>query len=170
MEDTPPTETPEQDPDMKKSLLTLLLCGSMTTTQTYAADGMMVMDHSAMRHHQTMMDDRTPLDLSPEMKQHQLSNMRSHLAAIRSIIGLMERGDYDLAADVAHTKLGLTEEMRKMCTTMSDNVRFTELGLAFHKSGDDLGDALKTKDPSRSLRALRTTMDYCVECHASFRQ
>jgi hypothetical protein len=42
--------------------------------------------------------------------------------------------------------------------------------MAFHKSGDELGDVLKTKDVNASLRALNKTMSYCVQCHATYRQ
>ena len=56
-----------------------------------------------------------------------------------------------------------------MCN-MFDNDDFKNMGLAFHNSGDDLGDVLQTKDTAKSLRALRSTMNYCVQCHASFRQ
>lgn len=134
----------------------------------FAADTPLPMDHSM--HHQHVMDSRISLNLSPEMKQHQLQNMRSHVAAIRTIAGHLANNEFDQAAQVAHSELGLTEEMRKMCTTMSDNADFTKLGLAFHQSGDDLGEALKTKNMKKSLQALQNTMNYCVECHATFRQ
>lgn len=133
----------------------------------FAADSA-VMDHTMHRQH--VIDDRVSLGLSPEMKQHQLANMRSHVAAIQSIVGHLARSEFDEAAEVAHSKLGLTDEMKKMCNTMSSNEKFTTLGLAFHRSGDELGDALKTKDLNKSLRALHDTMGYCVQCHATFRQ
>ena len=71
---------------MKKvsTLFAILLCSHITMSQSFADDGM-PMDHQAM-HHQHTMDDRISLNLSPEMKQHQLSNMRSHLEAIKSIV------------------------------------------------------------------------------------
>jgi cytochrome c556 len=103
------------------------------------------------------------------MKQHQLSNMRGHVEAIKSITGLMAENKFDEASQVAHTQLGLTPEMQSMCS-MFDNENFKKLGFAFHKSGDDLGDALKTGDMNASLRALNKTMQYCVECHATYRQ
>jgi hypothetical protein len=114
-------------------------------------------------------DERISLALSPEMKQHQLSNMRSHVEAIRSIVSLIAKNDFEKASEIAHTKLGLTEEMKKMCD-MFDNEKFKQLGLAFHKSGDELGDVLLKKDAAQSLGALSRTMGYCVECHATFRQ
>ena len=122
-------------------------------------------------HHQgmSMMDTRISLELSPEMKRHQLSNMREHVEAIRSIVGLISESRFDDASKIAHAKLGLTPEMRRMCS-MFNNERFMALGLAFHKSGDELGDALQAKEVNASLRALDRTMQYCVECHATYRQ
>ncbi len=122
-----------------------------------------------MHHDDAMGDTRTSLKLSPKMKQHQLSNMRSHVEAVRSIVGLLAKNDFEQASEIAHTKLGLTEEMKMMCG-MFGNADFEKLGLAFHKSGDDLGDVLAKKDVTQSLDALNKTMGFCVECHATFRQ
>lgn len=127
------------------------------------------MQHQSHHHDMSMMDTRTSLGVSPEMKQHQMSNMRQHVEAITSIVGLMSEGKFEEASNIAHSKLGLTPEMQKMCS-MFNNEKYMALGLAFHKSGDDLGDALKTKNVNASLRALNKTMQYCVECHATFRQ
>jgi hypothetical protein len=137
---------------------------------SFAENKDQTMEH--MMHHDKMpsiVDGRISLGLSPAMKQHQLSNMRSHVEAVQSIIGLISEGSFDNASQIAHSKLGLTEEMKKMCN-MFENEAFRNLGLEFHKSGDELGDALQTKDITKSLRALHTTMGYCVKCHASFRQ
>jgi len=103
------------------------------------------------------------------MKQHQLANMREHVEAIRSIVGLLSEQKFDDASTVAHSKLGLTPEMQSMCN-MFENADFRELGFAFHQSGDDLGEARKSKDVNTSLRALNRTMQYCVQCHATYRQ
>ena len=125
------------------------------------------MTHHKMMH--SMNDERTSLGLSPEMKLHQLSNMRSHMEAVEEIVGFMAEGDFEKASRTAHSRLGLTEEMEKMCN-MIDNDSFRELGFAFHESGDALGDVLQTKNMKKSLHALQNTMGYCVKCHAAFRQ
>ncbi len=125
-----------------------------------------------MMHHnmtQPINDDRISLGLSPEMAQHQLANMRSHVEAVQSIVGLLVEGAFDKASQIAHSKLGLTDKMKKMCNRFT-NEKFRKLGFAFHESGDALGDALQTKDTNKSLSALHTTMGYCVQCHATFRQ
>jgi hypothetical protein len=103
------------------------------------------------------------------MKQHQLANMRSHVEAVQSIVGLLAEEDFDKASQIARSKLGLTEEMQTMCN-MFENEEFRNLGLAFHESGDALADALQSRDAKQSLLALHTTMGYCVQCHAKFRQ
>jgi hypothetical protein len=81
----------------------------------------------------------------------------------------MSESKFEDASIIAHTRLGLTPEMKEMCS-MFNNVKFEQLGLAFHKSGDELGNVLQTKDVNASLRALSNTMQYCVECHAAYRQ
>jgi hypothetical protein len=127
------------------------------------------MHHGNHHHEMNVEDTRISLELLPEMKQHQLSNMRGHVEAIKSIAGLMAENKFEEASKVAHLQLGLTPEMQSMCDMFS-NENFRKLGYDFHKSGDDLGDVLKTKNVNNSLRALNKTMQYCVECHATFRQ
>lgn len=153
---------------MKIFLITVsALIGIAGLNVAFAADEKM--QNHTHHHGMSMMDTRTSLGLSAEMKQHQLSNMREHLDAVNSIIGLVAESKFEDASKIAHTKLGLTPEMQKMCSMMGDE-KFMKLGFAFHKSGDDLGDALKTGDAKASLRALNKTMQYCVECHATYQQ
>ena len=127
--------------------------------------------HIENHHHDmmNMMDTRISLGVTGGMKQHQLENMRSHVEAIKNIVGLISESKFEEASKIAHDKLGLSPEMKAMCG-MFNNENFEKLGLAFHKSGDELGDTLKSKDVSASLRALNKTMQYCVECHATYRQ
>ena len=156
--------------DMKKiTLLAGVFLGALSLGAVAATDndamGQM-MHHSAMR---ATADKRISLGLDPIMQQHQLSNMREHVKAIQSIVGLLSEGDFVKASQVAHSKLGLTEDMKQMCG-MFNNKDFRNLGLDFHKSGDELGDVLQTKDLNKSLQALHRTMQYCVQCHETYRQ
>ncbi|MBI1887340.1 MAG: cytochrome C [Nitrosomonadales bacterium] len=153
---------------MRKILLVVFTLAGMGGSNLVFAAGDQ-MQHHDHHHGMSMMDTRISLGLSAEMKQHQLSNMREHTEAIHSIIGLMSENNLEEAAKIARSKLGLTPEMRKMCSMMGGE-KFMTLGIAFHKSGDDLGDALQTGDVNKSLRALNKTMQYCVECHATYRQ
>ena len=144
----------------KFAMLTLLLL--LAPVGAPAADNFMGTAHN-------MNDNRISLGLSPKMKHYQLSNMRAHLAALQKIIGLLAEEKFEKASKIAHSQLGLTEEMKQMCD-MFENEDFKKLGLAFHNSGDELSDALQTKDMQKSLQALSKTMGYCVQCHGKFRQ
>jgi len=122
-----------------------------------------------MHHGKMSADNRTSLNLSPMMKQHQLTNMRAHLAAVQEIIIQISAGNFSQASDTAHQKLGLTEEMEAMCSSFGSDT-FKELGISFHKSADDLGEILEKGNTEESLAALGKTMSYCVACHAQFKQ
>ena len=155
-----------------KKIFTLLAATAMLATPVMAQKmdmSMHEMMHSDMHQMHANNDSRISLGLSPQMKQNQLANMRSHVEAVHDIIGLLAEDKFDEAAMIAHQKLGLTPEMKKMCN-MFGNADFTKLGLAFHQQADKLGETLKTHDMKRSLSALHTTMDSCVQCHATFRQ
>lgn len=150
---------------MKRILVTVFAVIGLNVA--FAADEIV---HMGNHHHEmNMMDTRTSLGVAGPMKQHQLSNMRGHVEAIRTIIGLLAESRFDEASKIAHSQLGLTPDMQAMCGSFN-NKEFETLGLAFHKSGDELGDTLKTGDVTASLRALNKTMQYCVECHATYRQ
>jgi len=114
-------------------------------------------------------DTRTSLNLPAPMRLMQKQMMREHLQAVTDIVALITEGKFDAASEIAHSKLGLTPEMKKMCNMFGNN-DFRRIGLTFHKHADELGDVLKTKNLNKSLRALHATMNSCVQCHASFRQ
>lgn len=154
---------------MKRILIAVSALTAMIGLNAALATDERMQHQNHQQHAMSMMDTRTSLGLPEEMKQHQLSNMREHLEAVNSVISLMSENKFEDASKIAHSKLGSTPEMLKMCRMMG-NENFTALGLAFHKSGDDLGNVLKTKDVNASLRALNKTMQYCVECHATYRQ
>ncbi|MDH4284981.1 MAG: cytochrome C [Gallionellaceae bacterium] len=145
---------------MKKLLLLALLLTPVAAQAEPQA-------HMGKAHN--MADRRISLGLSPEMKQHQLVNMRAHLAAVQKITGFLAEKKYDKAANIARTQLGLTEEMKQMCD-MFENAEFKALGMAFHNSGDELADVLKTKNPRKIFKALNKTLGYCVQCHEKFQQ
>jgi hypothetical protein len=114
-------------------------------------------------------DKRMSLKLNAMQKNHQLMNMRDHLEAVQNIVTLLSSEKYDEASKVAYTKLGSTTEMKLMCASFGDK-NFENLGLEFHKSADKMSEIFKSRDKNKSLEALSNTMNYCVQCHATYRQ
>ena len=156
---------------------TLLLAGIfLNACSDESTDSTEAMQKPSMNEHQKMMqtmnmdnDSRISLNLAPMQARHQLTNMRSHVQAVQSIIEHLSQDEFDEAAHVAHTKLGLTPEMKMMCSAFG-NEEFQRLGFEFHANADQLGEILKTGDKNRSLQALSTTLSSCVTCHATFKQ
>ena len=149
---------------MKGKILGLCLLLMIASVQGAAIEKKHTMHHGKMS-----ADNRTSLNLSPMMKQHQLTNMRAHLAAVQEIVIQISAGNFSQASNTAHQKLGLTEEMKTMCSSFGSDT-FKELGISFHKSADDLGEILEKGNTEESLAALGKTMSYCVACHAQFKQ
>jgi len=96
-------------------------------------------------------------------------NMRNHLQAVQSIINFLSKDEFDSASVVASSKLGLTDEMKMMCSSFG-NKEFEQLGLGFHKSADRMSSIIKTKDKNKALESLSVTLNYCVTCHSTFKQ
>jgi len=127
-------------------------------------------DHSTMMNHFRMENDhRISLNLSPEMAEHQLMNMRNHLVAIQSILNYLSKNEYEKASEVASSQLGLTEEMKMMCASFG-NKEFENLGLEFHNNADKMSEIFKSRDQNKSLEALSVTVNSCVKCHSTFKQ
>jgi len=126
-------------------------------------------NHMMMYNMKLEKDTRTALMMSPEKAQHQLQNMRNHVIAVQSILNYLSKDQYDKASEVAATKLGLTDEMKMMCSSFN-NENFEKLGLEFHTNADKMAETFKTKDKNESLKALALTMNSCVACHSSFKQ
>jgi len=114
-------------------------------------------------------DKRMSLKLNAMQKNHQLMNMRDHLEAVQNIVTLLSSEKYDEASKVAYTKLGSTTEMKLMCASFEDK-NFENLGLEFHKSADKMSEIFTSRDKNKSLEALSNTINYCVQCHATYRQ
>ena len=114
-------------------------------------------------------DNRTSLGLTPRMQHRLLSNMRAQMAATQAIIGQLADGRFDRAARTARTKLGMSEDLKRIYDA-SENEDFKKLGLDANASAYELANTLQTKDLKKSLQALRDTTSYCVQCHKKFRQ
>jgi len=140
---------------------------------------------------QPVTDGRESAGIPAQMKTRHLARMRSHLETINEVVDAMARGDFNQASESVRNNLamrpgmgagmgggmGMGQGMRAgtgqgaggMCKGMP-NKEFRALGMAFHESAGKLADVLKQGDMKNSLRALNNTMNYCIQCHASYRQ
>lgn len=120
-------------------------------------------------------DPRQAVAFPEALRVHTLANMRDHLAALGEIQQALAREDFDLAADIAEKRLGMSslqahgahEVARFMPKAMQ------EAGTAMHRSASQF--AVEAKNASASgdwkatLAALARVNQTCVACHAAFR-
>lgn len=155
---------------MKKNII-LLIFGLLFISCNHKVEEKKVEKSTEQCPMQTMEvnDARVSLKLNPMQKKHQLMNMRSHLESVQKIITLLSADKYDEASVIAYDNLGTTTQMKLMCASFG-NKDFENLGLEFHKSADKMSEIFKTKNKQKSLDALSNTMNYCVQCHATYKQ
>lgn len=127
---------------------------------------------------QTMEDQRESAGIPDKMKVHHLARMRNHLEAIHDIIDALSKDEYDQASQIARNELtmrqGMGQGMGKgqgmgFCKEMTKQ-EFQALGMGFHDSAEKLADILQKGDRKASLSALSNTLNYCIQCHAAYRQ
>lgn len=138
-------------------------------------------------------DQRQLVEFPPEVRVHFLSNMRGHLQALSDITLAMSDGQYDKAADIADTTLGMDSPSAAGCKMGSsldqkatppeiqDHQRMQQYmpplmrqaGIEMHQTASDFAIEVrkvsKTGDSKLALSALSRVTQRCISCHASFR-
>lgn len=120
-------------------------------------------------------DQRQPVSFPAPLREHTLANMRDHLLTLTEIQAALAKADFDRAADLAETRLGMSsleahgahEVAKFMPKAMQD------AGTAMHHSASRFALAAKDASTSGDLRpalaALSEVSGTCVACHAGFR-
>ncbi|MGA7180702.1 MAG: hypothetical protein WBX11_14105 [Thiobacillaceae bacterium] len=140
-------------------MASLLFAGLLATSFAHAAED----------------DRRVPVNMPDMMKTHMRANMRDHLLAMREIQNALADGKYDVAAEIAEQRLGMStlesHEARHMAACMPKGMQDT--GTAMHRAASRFAmtaqDATVTRDLPRALGALSGVTAQCVACHAGYR-
>jgi hypothetical protein len=116
------------------------------------------------------MDGRKPVPLLPMMANHQKQNMRDHLVTIQEIIAALATRDY-AAVQKAATRIESSPQTAMMCSHMGAGAAgFTEQGMLFHQTADQIGAAAAKQDFEGTLQAVSQTLKTCTTCHATYQQ
>lgn len=120
-------------------------------------------------------DTRAAVDLPAMMRTHMLANMRDHLNAIHEIQSSLAAGEYEAAADVAETRLGMSSLASHGASHMAGFMPkgMQETGTAMHQAASRFAvaaqEAAVTRELPRALEALGRVTHQCVACHAAYR-
>jgi cytochrome c556 len=116
-------------------------------------------------------DTRQLVRLPGMMQQHMLANMRDHLAALNAILEQLDKGQFDEAADIAESRLGMssleTHGASHMAGFMPEGMR--NAGEAMHRAASRFALKAQEGDALAAYRALTGITSACVACHSSYR-
>lgn len=140
--------------------------------------------HDAGMHQQPMaaaespkvaVDGRQLVKFPEQMKEHTLASMRDHLLALQEIQSALANSDYDRAADVAETRLGMSALTLHGAHESSQFMPkgMQEAGSAMHRGASRFAvvarDAAVTGEIKPAIGALSEVMAACVACHSGYR-
>ncbi len=116
-------------------------------------------------------DIREKVNFPEMMKQHQLSNMRDHLAALNEILALLAKSELDKAADIAEHRLGMTSMVSHNASHMAPYMPkgMQAIGSEMHHAASRFALAAQEGDLPRALDSLSKVTQQCVACHSTYR-
>ena len=116
-------------------------------------------------------DSRALVELPDRMKQHMLSNMRDHLAAINEILVYLGNEELDKAAETAEHRLGMSSldshGASHMAKFMPAGMR--EAGTTMHKAASRFALKAQEGEVMSAYQALSNITSACVACHSQYR-
>lgn len=116
-------------------------------------------------------DTREKVNFPEMMKQHQLSNMRDHLAALNEILALMAKSDLDKAADIAEQRIGMSSMIAHNASHMAPYMPkgMQDIGSEMHHAASRFAITAQEGDLPRALDSLSKVTQQCVACHSTYR-
>ena len=119
-------------------------------------------------------DARQLVQFPEPMRLHTITSMRDHLLALQEIDVALSKSEFDKAASIAETRLGMSSlELHgaaHIAPFMPQGMQ--DIGTQMHRSASRF--AIEAQNASvgdvwPALAALGTVMQQCVACHAAYR-
>jgi hypothetical protein len=123
----------------------------------------------------TQGDARQLVKFPEPMRLHTISSMRDHLLALQEIDVALSKNEYDKAASIAESRLGMSSlELHgaaHIAPFMPQGMQ--DIGTQMHRAASrfalDAQTASVGNDVRPALAALGVVMQQCVACHAAYR-
>lgn len=123
-------------------------------------------------------DERELVQLPPMMRDHMLTNMRDHLAALDGILLALAEGRGNDAAAIAERRLGMSSLDNHGASHMAPYmpVAMRDIGTSMHRAASrfarlaEIADLDPSPAGQRKVHAaLQAITAACTGCHAAFR-
>ncbi len=123
----------------------------------------------------TQGDTRQLVKIPEPIRLHTITSMRDHLLALQEINVALSKNEYDKAALIAETRLGMSSlELHgaaHIAPFMPQGMQ--DIGTQTHRAASrfavDAQTASAGNDVRPALAALGVVMQQCVACHAAYR-
>ncbi|MFC3676107.1 hypothetical protein [Ferrovibrio xuzhouensis] len=124
---------------------------------------------------QAASDERQLVTYPEALRIRTLANMRNHLLALSEIQEALATSDFDKAADIAESRLGMNSlslhGAHEVAPFMPEGMQLA--GTAMHHAASRFALAAKdagvTGDMKSALSALAMTTQACTACHSAYR-
>ncbi len=116
-------------------------------------------------------DLRERVKLPEPMQHHLLGNMRKHLEVINSLIEMLGSEDFEEAAALAESELGMSSLEKHGARHIAQYYpeRMQQIGTSMHKAASRFARTAMEGDLPAANRALAEITRACTNCHASYR-
>lgn len=116
-------------------------------------------------------DSRQLVELPEMMQQHMLSNMRDHLAAINEILNHLANEEFDQAAHVAESRLGMSSLKSHGASHMGKFMPkgMRQAGQNMHKAASRFALKAEEGEALPAYKVLSEVTSTCVTCHTGYR-
>jgi len=120
-------------------------------------------------------DTRQLVHFPPELREHELANMRDHLLTLSRIQEYLAKHEFEKAGKLAEDRLGMSSfglhGAHEVAPYMPKGMQ--EAGTAMHHAASRFAiatqEAAVDNDVGRALGALQEVTQSCVACHAAYR-
>ncbi len=116
-------------------------------------------------------DTRQLVQFPPMMQEHMLANMRDHLVALNAILTQLSQGEFESAADVAESRLGMSSleshGAHHMAKRMPPGMR--QAGTQMHQAASRFALRAQEGDEQAAYQALSEVTQTCITCHAAYK-
>jgi len=160
---------------MNRSTIALPMIAALVSSGVSLSAAGQTHEHMHMGATPPIMDTRQPVEFPPQLRTHELANMRDHLSTLARIQAALSNNAIDEASDLAERRLGMSSfglhGAHEVAEFMPKGMQ--EIGTQMHRAASrfalEATSAGATGDIRPALSALAKVTQQCVACHAAYR-
>jgi hypothetical protein len=100
-----------------------------------------------------------------------LANMRDHLSALSEIQTALSRGEFDQAAQIAESRIGMSSLAAHGASHMAPYMPkgMQAIGTEMHRAASRFAIVASEGEVQQALASLAELTERCVACHSAYR-